>query len=175
MEMETNPDGSTKDFIISYGGYHGPVLINPKDGSEIRRFLHPAISSGAETSSSEVYFSGITTPQTGGGSGFHGAEISGDGKNFWSISGSSVFRYELPSWKSLGGVRLAQIDQMGNAFAPAVEGTWLTVSPDGQTVWASRPGRNLMSKIDAKTMKEEALVPTGEYPLHISVWPRGTP
>jgi YVTN family beta-propeller protein len=67
------------------------------------------------------------------------------------------------------------IDQVGNSFTPAVEGTWLTISPDGQTVWASRPGRNLLSVIDVKTMKEVALVPTGEYPLHISVWPRGTP
>jgi YVTN family beta-propeller protein len=38
-----------------------------------------------------------------------------------------------------------------------------------------RPGRNLLSVIDAKTMKEEALIPTGEYPLHDSIWPRGTP
>jgi YVTN family beta-propeller protein len=38
-----------------------------------------------------------------------------------------------------------------------------------------RPGRDLLSVIDAKKMKEVAEVPTGEYPLHISIWPRGTP
>jgi len=49
------------------------------------------------------------------------------------------------------------------------------VGPDGQKIFAVRPGRNLMSIIDAKTLKEEVLIPTGEYPLHISIWPRGTP
>jgi YVTN family beta-propeller protein len=86
-----------------------------------------------------------------------------------------VYRYELPSLKAVGDVHLALVDQAGTPFTPAVEGSWLTISPDGRKVYAVRPGRNLLSVIDVKTMKEEALIPTGEYPLHISIWPRGTP
>jgi len=173
MLMEGAPDGSTRQFFISYAGFHGIVAIDAKTGKELERVPYPSLKN--TTSSSEIYFNGITTPQTGGGSGFHGAEISPDGKSLWAISGSTVWHYSLPDLKYLGSVQLARVDQAGNLFAPAVEGTWLTVAPDGQKVYAVRPGRNLMSVIDAKTLKEEALIPTGEYPLHISIWPRGTP
>ena len=70
---------------------------------------------------------------------------------------------------------MSEVDQMGQPFKPAVEGTWLTLSPDGKTVYAARPGRNLITVIDAASLKEVANVPVGEYPLHISIWPRGTP
>ena len=174
MVMEAAPDGSTSRIFISYGGFHGIVAIDPKTGKELQRVKYPDVKD-AQTSASEVYMGGIKTPQTGGGSGFHGAEIAPDGKSLWAISGSVVWHYSLPELKYLGHIQLARVDQVGNLFAPAVEGTWLTVAPDGQKVFAVRPGRDLLSVIDAKTMKEEALVPTGEYPLHISVWPRGTP
>jgi YVTN family beta-propeller protein len=167
MNMEAGPDGSTSRVFFSYSGYYGVVVIDPKTGKELKRVPHPP-QAGPATSGSESYL-------TASGSGFHGAEISPDGKNYWAITGSMVFRYELPSFKSLGAVRLAPVDQSGRRFTPAVEGTWLTIAPDGEKVYAVRPGRNLMSIIDVKTMKEEALVPTGEYPLHISIWPRGTP
>jgi YVTN family beta-propeller protein len=173
MLMEAGPDGSTSRFFISYAGFHGIVAIDPKTGKELQRVAYPAVKGPG--SASETYFRGITTPQIGGGSGFHGAEISPDGKSLWAISGSTVWHYSLPELKFLGVIQLARVDQAGYLFAPAVEGTWLTIAPDGNKVYAVRPGRNLMSVIDVKTMKEEALIPTGEYPLHISVWPRGTP
>lgn len=173
MLVEAAPDGSTSRFFISYSGFHGPVSIDPKTGKELGRTAYPDIKA-AQGSGSELYFAGIAARGTGS-SGFHGAEISGDNKNLWAIAGSTVWRYSLPDLKYVGNVQLAPVDQMGNLFAPAVEGTWLTVSPDGQKVWAARPGRNLLSEIDVKTMKEDALIPTGEYPLHISIWPRGTP
>ena len=167
MTMETGPDGSTSRFFISYAGFYGIVAIDAKTGKELQRVAHPR-STGALTGGAESYLS--TT-----GSGFHGGEISPDGKSLWVISGSIVYRYALPSLKLLGSVHLALVDQSGQAFRPAVEGSWLTIAPDGRKVYAVRPGRNLLSVVDAATMKEEALVPTGEYPLHISVWPRGTP
>jgi YVTN family beta-propeller protein len=169
MNMETRADGSTSRIFFSYSGYYGVVIIDPKTGKELQRVPHSLnAAQAAATSGSESYLSAS-------GSGFHGGEISPDGKNYWVITGSVVYRYELPSFKPLGNVRLAPVDQSGRRFTPAVEGTWLTISPDGQKVYGVRPGRNLMSVIDVKTMKEEALIPTGEYPLHISVWPRGTP
>jgi cytochrome c553/DNA-binding beta-propeller fold protein YncE len=168
MNLEAGSDGSTRRIFISYAGFYGLVVIDPRTGKEVQRVSHALNANTAPASGSESYLAQR-------GSGFHGAEISADGKNYWVISGSVVFRYELPSLKPLGNVRLALIDQAGNSFTPAVEGTWLTISPDGQKVWAARPGRNLVSEIDARTMKEDALIPTGEYPLHISIWLRGTP
>jgi YVTN family beta-propeller protein len=171
MVMEPGPDGHTMRIFISYAGFHGIVVIDPKTGQESERITYPKLtgtSQGAET-----YFHGIGPRQ--GGSGFHGGEISRDLENLWVISGSTVWRYSLPGLKYLGHADLAQDDQLGDAFTPAVEGTWLTISPDGNTVYAVRPGRDLLSVIDAKKMQEVAEVPTGEYPLHISIWPRGTP
>ena len=173
MLMEKAPDGSTSRFFISYAGFHGIVAIDARTGKEVQRVAYPSLEGTA--SAAEIYFNGIAKPQTGGGSGFHGAEIAPDGKSLWAISGSTVWHYSLPDLKYLGVLQLARVDQAGNLFAPAVEGSWLTIAPDGKKVYAVRPGRNLMSVIDAQTSKEEALIPTGEYPLHISIWPRGTP
>lgn len=168
MNMEAGPDGSTRRIFFSYGGYPGIVVIDARTGKELMRVPHPVDTTGP--------YKGI--PHSSGNSkgfGFHGGEISPDGKTYWVMQGSWVYKYELPSFKPLGDVRLALIDQAGESFRPAVEGSWLTISPDGSKVYAVRPGRDLLSVIDAKTMKEEALIPTGAYPLHISIWPRGTP
>jgi YVTN family beta-propeller protein len=168
MNMEVGPDGSTSRIFFSYSGFSGVVVIDAKTGKELKRVNHPVDTDGP--------YKGIPH-QSGNGKalGFHGGEISPDGKNYWVMQGSFVYRYELPSFKPLGDVHLAPVDQAGKRFTPAVEGSWLTIAPDGQKVYAVRPGRNLLSVVDVKTMKEEALIPTGEYPLHISIWPRGTP
>jgi YVTN family beta-propeller protein len=168
MNMESGRDGSTSRIFLSYGGFYGIVVIDPKTGKELTRIEHPVHTDGP--------FKGIKhQPQSGTGDGFHGGEISPDGTTYWVMAGSYLYKYELPSLKSEGDVHLALIDQGDQPFSPAVEGTWLTISPDGQKVFAVRPGRDLLSIVDVKSMKEEALIPTGEYPLHISVWPRGTP
>jgi YVTN family beta-propeller protein len=168
MNMETGADGSTSRIFYSHAGFYGVVVIDAKTGKELLQVRHPVHTDGP--------FKGIShTPSTGAGSGFHGGEISPDGKTYWVMAGSFLYKYELPGFKPLGDVHLALVDQMGKPFTPAVEGTWITLSPDGQKAYAARPGRNLMSVVDTRTMKEEALIPTGEYPLHISIWPRGTP
>jgi len=168
MNMEAGPDGSTSRIFFSYSGFAGVVVIDARTGKELQRVPHPVDQEGP--------YKGIPhLSQNGKALGFHGGEISPDGKDYWVMLGSFVFRYALPSLKPLGDVHLAQIDQAGKRFSPAIEGAWLTIAPDGQKVYAVRPGRNLLSVIDVKTMQEEALIPTGEYPLHISIWPRGTP
>jgi YVTN family beta-propeller protein len=168
MNMEAGPDGSTGHILFSYSGFSGVVVIDARTGQELQRVPHPIDTEGA--------YKGIPHASGNGKAlGFHGGEISPDGKTYWVMQGSFVYRYELPSLKPLGDVHLALIDQAGMPFKPPIEGSWLTMSPDGSKVYAVRPGRNLLSVIDVKTMKEEALIPTGEYPLHISIWPRGTP
>jgi YVTN family beta-propeller protein len=168
MNMEAGPDGSTSRIFFSYSGFSGVVVIDAKTGKELQRVPHPVDTEGP--------YKGIPH-QSGNGKalGYHGGEISPDGKDYWVMQGSFVYQYALPSLKPLGDVHLAMVDPAGKRFTPAIEGSWLTIAPDGRKVYAIRPGRDLLSVIDVKTMKEEALIPTGEYPLHISIWPRGTP
>lgn len=163
MNIEAGPDGTTGRIFFSYSGFPGIVVADPKTGRELQRIEYPVVNGLRHTGQTTKAF------------GFHGGEISPDGKTYWVMAGSYVYEYSLPGLKYLGGVQLALIDQAGKPFTPAVEGSWLTISPDGRKVYAVRPGRNLLSVIDVKTMTEEALIPTGEYPLHISIWPRGTP
>jgi YVTN family beta-propeller protein len=168
MNMEAAPDGSTSRIFFSYAGYPGIVVISAATGKELERVPYPVPTSGP--------YKGIA-PASGNGKdlGFHGGEISPDGKTYWVMQGSWVRWFALPSLKFEGEIHLALDDQAGLAYKPIIEGSWLTISPDGKTVYAVRPGRDLLSVIDVKTMKEVAEVPTGEYPLHISIWPRGTP
>ena len=91
------------------------------------------------------------------------------------LGGNIVYKYSLPGLEHLGHVHLADVDQMGKPYKAAVEGSWLTLSPDGKTLYAVRAGRNLVAVVDVATMKEVTQIPVGEYPLHISIWPRGTP
>jgi YVTN family beta-propeller protein len=168
MNMEAAPDGSTSRILFSYAGYPGIVVISADTGKELERVPYPIPTYGP--------YKGIA-PASGNGKdlGFHGGEISPDGKTYWVMQGSWVREFALPGLKFLREVQLALVDQAGLAYRPLIEGSWLTISPDGKTVYAVRPGRDLLSVIDVKTMKEVAEVPTGEYPLHISIWPRGTP
>lgn len=168
MNMEPAPDGSTWRIFFSYSGYPGIVVVSAKTGKELERVPYPVPTSGP--------YEGIA-PASGNGKdlGFHGGEISPDGKTYWVMQGSWVREFTLPSLKFLGEIRLALVDQAGLAYKPLIEGSWLTISPDGRRVYAVRPGRDLLSVVDVRTMKEVAEVPTGEYPLHISIWPRGTP
>lgn len=167
VHEEAGPDGSTSRFFLAYSGFLGVVAIDAKTGKELTRVLHPPCDKeGPYKGKRHQRRLSVTS------SGFHGGEISPDGKALWVILGNFVYKYELPDLKYLDHVHLSQVDQVGSPFTPAVEGTRLTISPDGQKVYAARPGRNLLSVIDTKTMKEEALIPTGEYPLHIAVWPK---
>lgn len=165
MNMEAGPDGSTSRIFFSQAGFPGVIVIDAKTGQELKR-----VEFYVDTEGPSKGVMHQPAPL-----GFHGGEISPDGKSYWITTGSYVYRYDLPSLKAVGDVHLAKVDQAGNPFTPAIEGSWLTIAPDGQKVYAVRPGRNLLSVIDVKTMKEEALIPTGEYPLHVSIWPRGTP
>jgi YVTN family beta-propeller protein len=159
MVMEAGPDGSTSRAFFSYQGNPEIVVLDFKQRKEVARIPFPTDTDGP--------FAGVQP--TGD---FHGNEISPDGKNLWVISRNIVYRYSLPDLKHLGHIHLAEVDQTGQPYkVSGVEGTWLVLSPDGQKVYAARPARNLVSVIDVKTMKEEAQVPVGEYPLHITMLP----
>jgi len=163
MHMEAGPDGSTSRIFYSQA-FSGVVVADARTGKELRRIDHPVDTQGPSK--------GIRHQMpTFVGSGFHGGEISPDGKSFWAIQASWVYRYALPSLTAIGDVHLSLVDQSGRSFAQPLEGTALTISPDSRKIYAIRGGRNLLAVIDAETMKEEALIPTGEYGLHVSIWP----
>ena len=162
MDIEAGPDGASSRIFVSMSGFYGMMVLDAKTGMELKRVPHPAVTDA------------LHRDLSGPGGGFHVGEISPDGKTYWLISGSFIYRYALPSLRFLGEATLSLVDQAGSPYSPALDGSWLTISPDGQTIYAARPSRNLLSVIDAKSMKEVALIPTGEYPLHISIWPRGT-
>jgi YVTN family beta-propeller protein len=168
MNMEAHPDGSTGRIFFSYAGYPGIIVISADTGKELQRVPYPIPTSGP--------YKGIAHASGNGKDlGFHGGEISPDGSSYWVIQGSWVYRFALPGLMFRDEIHLALVDQAGVAFRPLIEGSWLTISPDGKTVYAVRPGRDLLSIIDVGSMSEVAEVPTGPYPLHISIWPRGTP
>jgi len=153
MNVEPGPDGSSRRLFFSYVNFNGVVIVDAHTGKELGRAANPDMPA----------------------MGFHGSEISPDGRSYWFIQFSKVYRFDVPSLKPSGVVPLSLVDQVGNPFSAPVEGNALTISPDGRKVYALRGGRNLMSVIDVATMREEALVPTGQYGLHVSIWPRGTP
>jgi len=161
MEMEKGPDGKTSRVFVALERYPGIVVFDGKTGAELERVPFPTDFSGP--------FANVA-PRS-----FHGQEISPDGKSMWLMSQNIVYQMSLPELKHIGHIHLAQVDQLGKPFKPATEGTWLTISPDGKTVYCARPGRNLISVVDVASMKETGQIPVGEYPLHIAIWPRGTP
>jgi len=168
LVIEAGPDGSTSRILSGYAGFLGIVALDARTGKELTRVEYPACDLEGPTKGT------MHPPATRKAYGFHGSEISRDGKDLWVQLGNVVFRYELPSLKYLGHVHLSQVDSTGRPYTPATEGARLTISPDGQKVYASRPGRSLLTVVDVKTMKEEALIPTGRYPLHMAIWPNGS-
>ena len=107
--------------------YPGVLVIDGKTGKEINRFKFPTDKEGPYA-------------QIGPGH-FHGNEISPDGKSLWLFGdgGKTVYEYSLPELKHIAHIHLADVDQVGASFKPKVDGSWLTISPDGKTVYAGRP------------------------------------
>ena len=85
--MEAGPDGSTSRIFISYAGFPGVVVIDPKTGKELELVEHPLDTEGP---SKGMRHQGQTVLAFG----FHGGEISGDGKDYWVTNGSYVYRFE---------------------------------------------------------------------------------
>jgi YVTN family beta-propeller protein len=70
-----------------------------------------------------------------------------------------VYAYALPDLKPLGAVTL------GGKGAG-----WMTITPDGKTVYVANEHTNNVSAVDIKTLKEVALIPVGFAPARNIVW-----
>jgi YVTN family beta-propeller protein len=107
---------------------------------------------------------------------WHGSEISSDEKMLWlagmgygSTQNNVVYAYSLPSLKPAGEVHMSNLDGSEKPVAPyKSDGRWLSLSPDGSRVYVVERPLEVVSVIDAMTMKEITRIPVGEGPLQIS-------
>jgi YVTN family beta-propeller protein len=72
---------------------------------------------------------------------------------------STLYAYSLPDLKLLGGAKL------GGKGAG-----WLTVTPDGKTVYVANEHTNDVSVVDIASLKEVARVPVGFAPARNTPW-----
>ncbi len=154
FESSLSP-GSLGRVFVGIARFPGFVVVDFAKHEEVARIKFPGVKAG----------------------GFHGNDISPDGKTMWFAgqtrdADNNVYGFSLPDLKPLGYVHLADADQVGQ---PADEenttnGHWLAISPDSQKVYVVQRKWDVLSVVDVKSMKEEARIPVGEGPLHVSVF-----
>jgi len=99
----------------------------------------------------------------------HGSVISPDGKTLWIASRgvNGVFVYSLPELQVLGFIPAPRREGVKYRGADGVDPTWLCFTPDGKTVYVPNAAANVVSAIDAKTMKEVARIAVGQQPDNV--------
>jgi YVTN family beta-propeller protein len=92
----------------------------------------------------------------------HGFQISPDGKTLWVASNriNGVTIYSLPELKVLGFVPAPRREGDRYRDADGSDPVWLTITPDGKTVYVANAAIDMVTAIDTKTMKEVARIPT---------------
>jgi YVTN family beta-propeller protein len=97
------------------------------------------------------------------GSPSHGIAVSPDGKTLWVNSklNSQVYVYSLPDVKLLSGIHVGDHPD------------WLTLTPDGKSVYVADAGSNSVSVLDTASRKEVTRIPVGQVPKRniTAVWP----
>jgi len=142
MAFAKNPDGSTQRIFVQLSDYHGVVVVDFARRVEVARFALP------ELPLSQVDNDGLQ------GSPAHGLAVSPDGATLWSTSkpNNHVYAWSLPDLKYLGGVPVGHHPD------------WLTMTPDGQYLYAANAGSNNVSVVDTQAMKEVARISVGQVP-----------
>ncbi len=142
MIFTRNPDGSTKEIFVQLSNYHGIAVVDFSTQKEVKRFELPDIPGR------EREMDGIQ------GSPAHGMAITPDNKIFWSTSKyyDYVAAYSLPDFTFIKTVDVG----------PHPE--WLTIPPDGKSLYVSVAGKNTTVVVDNKTMAVVATIPVGQVP-----------
>jgi YVTN family beta-propeller protein len=142
MIFTTNPDGSTKEMIYQLSNFHGFVVADFATQKEIRRVEQPDVPGR------EREIDGIQ------GAPAHGLIITRDGKTLWTTSKyyDYVAAYSLPDYK------LIKVVDVGS------HPEWLTIPPDGKSLYVGCAGTDSTDVIDLATMKNIKRIPVGAVP-----------
>jgi YVTN family beta-propeller protein len=153
MAFDTNPDGSTNRIFAQLSFLNGFAVIDFATHREVARIKFPEDLAGYGIAEGRAY-----TPA-------HGLAVSSDGKELWAAStaANAVFAYSLPDLKLLGHVNLPVLNLPGRPPIPAMP-QWLTLTPDGKTLYVSDEAMKSVSVIDTKSFKDICEVAVGEVP-----------
>lgn len=146
MAFTRNADGSTREIIVQLSDYHGFAIVDFAARKEIRRVALP--DPPGEHKETE----GLQ------GSPSHGLAITPDGKMLWATSKhyGAVAAYSLPDCKLLAFVKVGSHPD------------WLTIPPDGKTVYVAVAGDDTTVAVDNKTFKVVKTIPVGSVPKRVT-------
>jgi YVTN family beta-propeller protein len=151
IAFEPGPDGSTKRVFVQLSDFHGFAVVDFAQRKELQRITLPDVPV------SERHTQGLQ------GSPSHGIAVSPDGKTLWVNSklNSHVYVYSLPDLRLLSGIHVGDHPD------------WLTLTPDGKSVYVANAGSNSVSVLDTASRKEIARIPVGQVPKRniTAVWP----
>ncbi len=142
MAFTWNPDGSTKEIIVQLSDFHGFAVVDFAARKEVRRIILP------DPPGHERETEGLQ------GSPAHGLAVTPDGKMLWSTSKyyHAIVAYSLPDYKLLKVVTVGSHPD------------WLTVPPDGKSVYVALAGDDTTVVVDNKTMAVVKAIPVGAVP-----------
>jgi YVTN family beta-propeller protein len=142
MAFTWNADGSTKEIIVQLSEFHGFAVVDFATRKEVRRITFP------DPPGLEKELEGLQ------GSPAHGLAVSPDGKLLWSTSKwyHSVMAYSLPDYKFLKVVEVGSHPD------------WLTITPDGKSLYVANAGDDETVVVDNKTMTVVGKIAVGAVP-----------
>jgi YVTN family beta-propeller protein len=142
MAFTRNADGSTKEIVVQLSDFHGFALVDFAARKEIRRVTLP--DPPGEHKETE----GLQ------GSPSHGLAITPDGKMLWATSKyyEYVAAYSLPEFKLLKTVKVG------------LHPDWLTIPPDGKSLYVAVAGDDTTVVVDNKTMEVVKRIAVGAVP-----------
>ncbi len=142
MTFTTNADGSTKEMIFQLSDFHGFVIADFASHKEIRRITMPDIPG------KEREVDGIQ------GAPAHGLIVTDGGKTVWTTSKfyNYVAAYSLSDYSL---VKIVPVDSHPE---------WLTIPPDGKSMYVGCAGTDTTDVIDLKKMEVVAKIRVGAVP-----------
>ena len=151
MAIENGPNGAARRVFVENAHLNGFSVVNVAKRKVVAKILLPDSPSGFSKPNNIC----------------HGSAVAPDGKSLWvnSRASNAVFAYSLPELELLGHVPLPEL-KVGDRTVTG-DPHWLAISPDSQRVYIVMSHLNLMSVVDAKTLKEVVRVPVGETPKHV--------
>jgi YVTN family beta-propeller protein len=153
IAFEANPDGSTYRIFAQLSFLNGFSVVDFATHEEVAEIKFPEDLAGYGIAEGRAY-----TPA-------HGLAVSPDGKQIWAAStaANAVFAYSLPDLKLLGHVSLPVLNLPGRPPIPAMP-QWLTLTPDGKTLYVSDEAMKSVSVIDTQHFRDITEVAVGEVP-----------